>query len=160
MTRADRTAAQWSPFELLCWSFWDIVGEQIWNIYLVNIHCFLTQECHHKKHMCRRAGPLQGELKICFILLPQYWLYGHSNYQAWKCKFLPSNTYSENPLFKLDSKNNCRLCDNVDCWGRQERWWVWPEVWSQLCRQLCLCSAIIAASCLLTVTSLWFFCQQ
>ena len=59
MTRADRTAAaaaQRSTFELLCSSFWDIVGEQIWNIYLVNIHCFLTQECHHKKHMCRRAG--------------------------------------------------------------------------------------------------------
>ena len=61
MTRADRTAAaaaQRSTFELLCWccSFWDIVGEQIWNIYLVNIHCFLTQECHHKKHMCRQAG--------------------------------------------------------------------------------------------------------
>ena len=60
MTRADRTAAaaaQQSTFELLCWSFWDIVGEQILNIYLVNIHCFLTQECYHKKYMCRRAGP-------------------------------------------------------------------------------------------------------
>ena len=60
MTRADRTAAaaaQQSTFELLCESFWDIVGDQIWNIYLVNIHCFLTQECYHKKYMCRRAGP-------------------------------------------------------------------------------------------------------
>ena len=50
-------AARRSTLELLCCSFWDIFGEQIWNFCLVNNHCILAQECHNKGHMCRRAGP-------------------------------------------------------------------------------------------------------
>ena len=71
MTRADRSAAaaaRRSTFELLCCSFWDIVGEHSWNIYLVNIHCFLTQECHHKKYMCRRAEPGRNRVNLKIVL--------------------------------------------------------------------------------------------
>ena len=61
-------AAPRSTFELLCCSFWDIVREQIWNFYLANNHCILTQECHHKKHMCRRAGLGRSRVASKFVL--------------------------------------------------------------------------------------------
>ena len=61
-------AARRSTLELLCCSFWDIFGEQIWNFCLVNNHCILAQECHDKKHMCRRAGPGRSMVYSKFVL--------------------------------------------------------------------------------------------
>ena len=111
MTRADRTAAaaaQQSTFELLCWSFWDIVGEQILNIYLVNIHCFLTQECYHKKYMCRRAGP--GRYRV------------YSKIDSFSCR---KTDFSSNICLYRFSQYTYNRCNFLERWRYMENYWRW-----------------------------------